>query len=234
MRLLTRRSVLIETSEPAWIKPEMLVRLAPLRSWSQAKTADGGSYRAWTWISGNGPKWVGEISRWIRDRVPRDENGVPIYGSDNPSRHFIVQYVNPGADSSTTYSWDFDANISQTIQEDRIVDAGSPQAMIRAGRNLDVTATNLTNSYSAIEADGNATLKGTAFSNEGLALNRTVQTTCNARGACEAYDANGNRDPSRDIASRRHLYRLKSGDDRCRSGNGKGRRASRHQRFCQV
>ncbi|WP_158665197.1 hemagglutinin repeat-containing protein [Ensifer adhaerens] len=169
--------------------------------WSQAKTADGGSYRAWTWISGNGPKWVGEISRWIRDRVPRDANGVPIYGSDNPSRHFIVQYVNPGADSSTTYSWDFDANISQTIHEDRIADAGGPQAMIRAGRNLDVTATNLTNSYSAIEADGNATLRGSAFSNEGLALNRTVQTTCNARGACEAYDAQGNRDPSRDIAA---------------------------------
>ncbi|MGE6785892.1 hemagglutinin repeat-containing protein, partial [Ensifer adhaerens] len=168
--------------------------------WSEVKLADGSSLRAWTWQSSGGPRWSDNILGWIQAHAPRDANGNLVIDPNNPSKYFILHYEGSRSDTSTVYSWHEASHISQTIYEDRIVDAGSPQAMIRAGRNLDVTATSLTNSYSAIEADGNATLKGQAFSNEGLVLSRTVHTTCRALGACEAYDAQGNRDPSRDVA----------------------------------
>ncbi|WP_434159391.1 hemagglutinin repeat-containing protein [Sinorhizobium meliloti] len=169
--------------------------------WSEVKLADGTSWRAWTWQSSNGPRWSDNILAWIRARAPRDADGNLVIDPENPSKVFIVHYQGSKSDSSTVYTWDEASNISQTIYEDRIVDAGSPQALIRAGRDLHVSAETLTNAYSAIEADGNATLSGTELSNEGLVLNRTVETTCNALGACEAYDAEGNRDPSRDIAA---------------------------------
>ncbi|MFQ6158940.1 filamentous hemagglutinin N-terminal domain-containing protein [Sinorhizobium meliloti] len=169
--------------------------------WSEVKLADGTSWRSWTWHSSNGPRWSDDILAWIRARAPRDADGNLVIDPENPSKVFIVHYQGSKSDSSTVYTWDEASNISQTIYEDRIVDAGSPQALIRAGRDLYVSAEKLTNAYSAIEADGNATLSGTEFSNEGLVLNRTVETTCNALGACEAYDAEGNRDPSRDIGA---------------------------------
>lgn len=169
--------------------------------WSEVKLADGTSWRSWTWQSNNGPRWSDDILAWIRARAPRDADGNLVIDPENPSKVFIVHYQGSKSDSSTVYTWDEASNISQTIYEDRIVDAGSPQALIRAGRDLYVSAEKLTNAYSAIEADGNATLSGTEFSNEGLVLNRTVETTCNALGACEAYDAEGNRDPSRDIGA---------------------------------
>src|SRR5205085_9042882 len=66
---------------------------------------------------------------------------------------------------------------------------------------LNVDATNLTNSYSSIEAGGNATLKGSALTNEGVALYRTTMLTCTAESACSAYNADGTANSSRDIAN---------------------------------
>ncbi|MDM9645788.1 hemagglutinin repeat-containing protein [Rhizobium sp. S163] len=171
--------------------------------WSVATLGDGTSYHAWTWISGNGPTLVGPIFDWIRARVPKDANGNPILDPNNPSRYFIVDQVVSGGkpDYSTTYSWDYGANLSQAIYEDRFTPGVSPEASIRAGGNLVVDATNATNAYSVIEADGNATFKGGSLTNTGMSLSRTTTTTCIAQGACQAYDANGNRNPSKDIAN---------------------------------
>jgi filamentous hemagglutinin len=171
--------------------------------WSAATLGDGTSYHAWTWISGNGPTLVGPIFDWIRARVPKDANGNPVLDPNNPSRYFIVDQVVSGGkpDYSTTYSWDYGANLSQAIYEDRFTPGVSPEASIRAGGNLVVDATNATNAYSAIEADGSATFKGGSLTNTGMSLSRTTTTTCIAQGACQAYDANGNRNPSKDIAN---------------------------------
>ncbi|KAB2718981.1 hemagglutinin repeat-containing protein, partial [Brucella intermedia] len=68
-----------------------------------------------------------------------------------------------------------------------------------SGRNLAIDATTLTNSYSSIEADGDAKLTGSVLNNEGVALYRTTTSTCEARGGCEAYDASGNRDGVNDL-----------------------------------
>jgi filamentous hemagglutinin len=73
--------------------------------------------------------------------------------------------------------------------------------VIRAGGNLTVDATNLTNSYSRIEAGGDAALKGSTLTNEGVVLNRTTTLTCSAQSACSAYNADGTADPSRNIAN---------------------------------
>ncbi|MGR9222741.1 hemagglutinin repeat-containing protein (plasmid) [Rhizobium leguminosarum] len=170
--------------------------------WSKATLADGTTYRAWTWISADGPEKVGPIIDWIRDRVPRDANGNPVVDPNNPSRYFIVDEVNfSGSDESTTYSWDWSSHLSQSVYEDRLVGTLSPEATIRASRNLSIDATNLTNSYSSIEAGGDATLKGSTLTNTGVTLFRTTTTTCNAQGACMAYDANGNANPSKNIAN---------------------------------
>ncbi|MGR9229514.1 hemagglutinin repeat-containing protein [Rhizobium leguminosarum] len=170
--------------------------------WSKATLADGTTYRAWTWISADGPEKVGPIIDWIRDRVPRDANGNPVVDPNNPSRYFIVDEVNfSGSDESTTYSWDWSSHLSQSAYEDLLVGTLSPEATIRASRNLSIDATNLTNSYSSIEAGGDATLKGSTLTNTGVTLFRTTTTTCNAQGACTAYDANGNANPSKNIAN---------------------------------
>ncbi|MGR9320832.1 hemagglutinin repeat-containing protein (plasmid) [Rhizobium leguminosarum] len=170
--------------------------------WSKATLADGTTYRAWTWISADGPEKVGPIIDWIRDRVPRDANGNPVADPNNPSRYFIVDEVNfSGSDESTTYSWDWSSHLSQSVYEDRLVGTLSPEATIRASRNLSIDATNLINSYSSIEAGGDATLKGSTLTNTGVTLFRTTTTTCNAQGACTAYDANGNANPSKNIAN---------------------------------
>ncbi|MCJ9696942.1 hemagglutinin repeat-containing protein, partial [Rhizobium sp. PRIMUS64] len=170
--------------------------------WSKATLADGTTYRAWTWISADGPEKVGPIIDWIRDRVPRDANGNPVVDPNNPSRYFIVDEVNfSGSDESTTYSWDWSSHLSQSVYEDRLVGTLSPEATIRASRNLSIDATNLSNAYSSIEAGGNATLKGSTLTNTGVSLFRTTTTTCQAQGACTAYDANGNANPSKNIAN---------------------------------
>ncbi len=93
------------------------------------------------------------------------------------------------------------ANISQSIYDDQFTSALTPEAVIRAGGTLNIDATNLNNSYSSIEAGGNATLKGGVLNNEGVALRRTTMLTCNAQSACTAYNADGTADPSRDIAN---------------------------------
>ncbi|AXA44913.1 hemagglutinin repeat-containing protein [Rhizobium leguminosarum] len=170
--------------------------------WSKATLADGTTYRAWTWISADGPEKVGPIIDWIRDRVPRDANGNPVVDPNNPSRYFIVDEVNfSGSDESTTYTWDWSSHLSQSVYEDRLIGTLSPEATIRASRNLTIDATNLSNSYSSIEAGGNATLRGSTLNNTGVTLFRTTTTTCNAQGACTAYDANGNANPSKNIAN---------------------------------
>ncbi|GLR58825.1 hemagglutinin repeat-containing protein [Rhizobium indigoferae] len=170
--------------------------------WSKATLADGTTYRAWTWISADGPEKVGPIIDWIRDRVPRDANGNPVVDPNNPSRYFIVDEVNfSGSDESTTYTWDWSSHLSQSVYEDRLVGTLSPEATIRASRNLSIDAANLTNAYSSIEAGGNATLKGSTLTNTGVSLFRTTTTTCQAQGACTAYDANGNANPSKNIAN---------------------------------
>ncbi|WP_261316876.1 hemagglutinin repeat-containing protein [Rhizobium leguminosarum] len=170
--------------------------------WSKATLADGTTYRAWTWISADGPEKVGPIIDWIRDRVPRDANGNPVVDPNNPSRYFIVDEVNfSGSDESTTYSWDWSSHLSQSVYEDRLVGTLSPEATIRASRNLNIDATNLTNAYSSIEAGGSATLKGSTLTNTGVSLFRTITTTCHAQGACTAYNANGTANPSKNIAN---------------------------------
>ncbi|MBB3644211.1 filamentous hemagglutinin [Rhizobium sp. BK619] len=170
--------------------------------WSKATLADGTTYHAWTWISADGPEKVTPIIDWIRARVPRDANGNPVADPNNPSRYFIVDEVNfSGSDESTTYSWDWSSHLSQSVYEDRLTGTLSPEATIRASRNLTIDATNLTNSYSSIEAGGAATLKGSTLKNEGVTLFRTTTTTCSAQGACTAYDANGHANPSKNIAN---------------------------------
>ncbi|WP_269245861.1 hemagglutinin repeat-containing protein [Rhizobium sp. AG207R] len=180
---------------PAWQDYQPLL-------WSQATLADGTSYHAWTWTSANGPVLVRPIYDWILARVPKDANGNPVLDPNNPSKYFIVdEVVRNGTDASTTYTWDPTANISQSVYEDQFTGPLAPEAVIRAGGNLTVDATNLTNSYSRIEAGGDATLKGSTLTNEGVVLNRTTMLTCNAQSACTAYNADGTADPSRDIAN---------------------------------
>ncbi|EJZ19934.1 hemagglutinin repeat-containing protein, partial [Rhizobium sp. Pop5] len=170
--------------------------------WSKATLSDGTTYHAWTWISGNGPTKVQPIFDWIMDRVPKDANGNPVLDPNNPSRYFIVDEVNHGgSDTSTTYTWDWSSHLSQSVYEDRLIGALSPEATIRAGRNLTVDATALANSYSSIEAGGDATLKGSTLTNTGVTLFRTTTTTCSAQGACTAYNANGTANPSKNIAN---------------------------------
>ncbi|WP_261335768.1 hemagglutinin repeat-containing protein [Rhizobium leguminosarum] len=170
--------------------------------WSKATLADGTTYRAWTWISADGPEKVEPIIEWIRARVPRDANGNPVVDPNNPSRYFIVDEVNfSGSDESTTYSWDWSSLLSQSVYEDRLVGTLSPEATIRASRNLTVDATNLTNAYSSIEVGGSATLRGSTLTNTGVSLFRTTTTTCHAQGACTAYNANGTANPSKNIAN---------------------------------
>ncbi|MEZ2126790.1 MULTISPECIES: hemagglutinin repeat-containing protein [unclassified Sinorhizobium] len=171
--------------------------------WSVATLSDGTSYRAWTWISGDGPEAVRPIFDWIKDRVPKDANGNPVLDPSNPSRYFIVDHVISGGnpDTSTTYSWDGSANLSQSVYQDHFDAPLTAQGLIHASGDLSIDATNLTNAYSAIEAGGNATLKGSVLDNQGVTLTRTTMTTCHADGACSAYDASGNRNPSKDIAN---------------------------------
>lgn len=168
--------------------------------WSEITLADGSSYRAWTWISGGGPDWSSNIRNWIRERAPRNANGEFVPDANDPSRYIIVQMQGGRRDYSTTYSWDWDAHITQDIHEDRVINDGGPQASINAGGSIAIDATQITNAYSAIEAGSDIDLKGSVLENKGISLSRVTTSTCNARSACEAFDKDGNRDPSRDVA----------------------------------
>ncbi|MGH6862146.1 MAG: hemagglutinin repeat-containing protein, partial [Phyllobacterium sp.] len=89
--------------------------------------------------------------------------------------------------------------LRQTVREDRLTGSQRAESMIHAGRDLLVDATELNNFYSAIEAGGNAALKGSALNNEGVALHRTTLTKCEANGGCKAYDADGKRNAVNDL-----------------------------------
>ncbi|MGN6451038.1 MAG: beta strand repeat-containing protein, partial [Brucella intermedia] len=171
------------------------------RLWGEAVLADGSSFRAWNWISAVGPTGSRDIRNWIASKLPQDANGKPIIDPNNPSKHFIVNNQGKPEDTSTIYSWDDTAGIRQTIYEDVFDGDVAPEALIRSGRNLLIDATVLTNSYSSIEADGDAVLKGQTLNNEGVVATRKTVLECRAQGACEAYDASGNRDPSKDMAN---------------------------------
>ncbi|MGU3400492.1 hemagglutinin repeat-containing protein [Brucellaceae bacterium D45D] len=171
------------------------------RLWSQATLADGTSYRAWTWVSSQGPTSSEGIRDWIANRVPRDADGNVLLDPNNPSKYFVVVRQGKPADSSTTYEWDEAARISQVIYEDAFNGEASPEALIRSGRNLVIDSTVLNNSSSTIEAEGNAVLKGEILNNEGVMGTRKTMLECHARGACEAYDADGKKDPSKDMAN---------------------------------
>lgn len=99
--------------------------------------------------------------------------------------------------------------VSQLIAEDQLTAGAGADAKIRAGGNLTINATNLTNSYSSIKSDGDMalTVAGT-LTNDGATLNRTVTTTCDSSTPCQYYpdvgnsdNPNGTRDPSKDLAA---------------------------------
>ncbi|WP_245519334.1 hemagglutinin repeat-containing protein [Neorhizobium sp. JUb45] len=169
--------------------------------WSEVRLADGSSFRAWTWISSEGPTKSANILNWVRSHAPRDANGNLVIDPNNPSKIFVQQAESSKWDYATIFNFDENAYIRETVTEDRFVDGGSAQSMLRAGGNIALTAQQLSNSFSAIEAEGDISLRGQTLNNDGVALYRKTQTYCQAQGACEAYDAQGNRDASRDVAS---------------------------------
>ncbi len=171
------------------------------RLWSQMHLDEGASYRAWTWIAEKGPDFSANIRDWISTRAPRDAAGNLVHNDPkNPSRFFIRHEQKPKMDISTAYTWDNDANISKSDREDQFDGPLAKEAMIHAGHDLTIHVTELNNEYSSIEAGGNADLKGDTLNNLGVALRRITLTKCNAQGACEYYDKDGKRDPSKDIA----------------------------------
>ncbi|MCO6181119.1 hemagglutinin repeat-containing protein, partial [Ciceribacter sp. RN22] len=171
------------------------------RLWSRTVLADGSSYHAWTWISAQGPTGSTTIRNWIADRVPRDADGNITLDPDNPSKYFVVVEQGKPHDTSTTYSRDEAAYIGQTVTQEVFDGELAPEALIHTGRNLMIDATVLNNSSSSIEAEGNAALKGETLNNEGVMATRTTTLECHAQGACEAYDAKGRRNPSKDMAN---------------------------------
>ncbi|AQS42345.1 MAG: Filamentous hemagglutinin [Candidatus Tokpelaia hoelldobleri] len=182
-----------------WLPPQYYDDYFP-HLWSEIVMADGTSYRAWTWTSKKGPRGSANIVKWAREHAPRDADGNLILDPAYIAREFLVQYQGKPRDTSTVYSWDYDSHLQQTVFEQRFTGEIAPEGQIAAGGNLTVDAGVLTNSHSTITADGDIHLTGTVLNNEGIALHRTYQLQCNAQGACSAYDADGNRDSSRDIA----------------------------------
>ena len=101
----------------------------------------------------------------------------------------------------THYHWNDAAGMRQTIHEDRFDAALTPEAQIRVGRDLTSDATVLQNSYSSIEAGGNAVLTGDTLINEGVTLRRSSLTYCDSNDVCEGYDTDGKRQADLDIAA---------------------------------
>jgi filamentous hemagglutinin len=168
--------------------------------------ADGTSYRTrslaayeentpWKW--GSNRDGVGSMSDFLRDHYPTDANGNIILTPDLQPKAILI--VNKAQPFAWSFTWDENTRMRQTIHEQRFNGDLSPQALIQTGRDLNIDATTLDNAYSAIEAGGSAKLTGTTLNNQGVALYRTVTSTCEAKGGCEAYDANGNRDSVNDL-----------------------------------
>ncbi|KAB2721479.1 hypothetical protein F9L02_23245, partial [Brucella intermedia] len=142
--------------------------------------ADGTSYRTrslesydentpWKW--GDSLHSNSEMMNWLRAHYPTDADGNIILTPDLQSKAVII--VNRNDPFAWTFTWDDNTQMRQTIHEQQFDGVLSPQAMIRSGRNLAIDATTLTNSYSSIEADGDAKLTGSVLNNEGVALYRT-------------------------------------------------------------
>lgn len=168
--------------------------------------ADGTSYRTnslqsydentpWKW--GDSLDSVAEMRSWLRKHYPTDADGNIILTPDLQSKSVII--VNRNDPFAWTFTWDEGTQMRQSIHEQRFDGDLSPEALIQTGRNLNIDATILNNAYSSIEAGGDAKLTGSVLNNEGVALYRTVTSTCEAKGGCEAYDANGNRDGVNDL-----------------------------------
>lgn len=168
--------------------------------------ADGTSYRTrslqsyeentpWKW--GDSLSSVQAMRNWLLSRYPGDGKGNILLTPDLQSKSVII--VNRNDPFAWTFTWDEGTQMRQSIEEQRFDGNLSPEALIQAGRNLNIDATILNNAHSSIEAGGNAKLTGSVLNNEGVALYRTVTSKCEATGGCEAYDANGNRDGVNDL-----------------------------------
>ncbi|ASV87933.1 filamentous hemagglutinin family N-terminal domain protein (plasmid) [Ochrobactrum quorumnocens] len=168
--------------------------------------SDGTSYRTqslqsydentpWNW--GKSLDSVAEMRSWLLSRYPGDGKGNILLTPDLQSKSVII--VNKSDPFAWTFTWDEGTQMRQSIVEQQFDSNLSPEALIQTGRNLNIDATILNNAYSSIEAGGNAKLTGSVLNNEGVALYRTVTSTCEATGGCEAYDANGNRDGVNDL-----------------------------------
>ncbi|MFK4823108.1 hemagglutinin repeat-containing protein, partial [Ochrobactrum quorumnocens] len=168
--------------------------------------ADGTSYRTqslqsydentpWNW--GKSLDSVAEMRSWLLSRYPGDGKGNILLTPDLQSKSVII--VNKSDPFAWTFTWDEGTQMRQSIVEQQFDSNLSPEALIQTGRNLNIDATILSNAYSSIEAGGDAKLTGSVLNNEGVALYRTVTSTCEATGGCEAYDANGNRDGVNDL-----------------------------------
>ncbi|MBB3571831.1 hemagglutinin repeat-containing protein [Rhizobium sp. BK491] len=93
-------------------------------------------------------------------------------------------------DHSPEYGWTqtIDNLVHQIVEEDQLTGAAGAGSKIRAGGNLTIDATNLTNSYSSIAADGDMALNVTGtLTNEGATLNRTTLTICDSANPCQYY-----------------------------------------------
>ncbi|QWK81321.1 hemagglutinin repeat-containing protein [Ochrobactrum sp. BTU1] len=168
--------------------------------------ADGTSYRTRSlqsyeentpWIWGDSLHSVGEMRSWLLSHYMGDGQGNILLTPDLQSKSVII--VNRNDPFAWTFTWDEGTQMRQSIVEQQFGSNLSPQALIQTGRNLNIDATILNNAYSSIEAGGDAKLTGSVLNNEGIALYRTVTSTCEATGGCEAYDANGNRDGVNDL-----------------------------------
>ena len=168
--------------------------------------ADGTSYRTRAFIYGddNTPwDYIGNyhsaasMLAALKSFYPTDADGNIILTPDLISKMILI--VNRDDPYAEGHVWDDNTQMRQTIHEQQFDVALSPEALIRTGRNLTIDATVINNEYSSIEAGGDAKLTGSVLNNEGVALYRTVTSTCEATGGCEAYDANGNRDGVNDL-----------------------------------
>jgi filamentous hemagglutinin len=93
-------------------------------------------------------------------------------------------------DHEETYAWTQTVNhlVNQIITQDQLISGAGASAQIRAGGDLTINATNLTNAYSSIKSDGNMllTVAGT-LTNDGATLNRITQTICDSSTPCQYY-----------------------------------------------
>ncbi|KAB2715662.1 hypothetical protein, partial [Brucella intermedia] len=142
--------------------------------------ADGSSYRTRSFVyNDDNTPWdyagnhdsVASMLAALRKFYPTDADGNIILTPDLQSKLILI--VNNDDTYAERHVWDESTGMRQTIHEQQFDGPLSPEAMIRSGRNLAIDATTLTNSYSSIEADGDAKLTGSVLNNEGVALYRT-------------------------------------------------------------